>query len=62
MTYTPENPLRIGIIGAGGIVKQKHLPALKAMTQVRITAVANSSLKSAQAFIDEHPPGAKAHE
>lgn len=62
MTYSPENPLRIGIIGAGGIVKQRHLPALKAMPQVRITAVANSSLKSAQAFIDEHTPDAHAHE
>lgn len=62
MAYTPENPLRIGIIGAGGIVKQRHLPALKALPQVRITAVANSTLASAQAFCAEHAPEAKAFE
>lgn len=62
MAYTPETPLRIGIIGAGGIVKQRHLPALKAMPEVRITAVANTSLKSSEAFIAEHAPGAKAFE
>jgi predicted dehydrogenase len=60
MAYTPDNPLRIGIIGAGGIVKQRHLPALKAMPHVRITAVANSTLASAQAFCAEHAPQARA--
>ncbi len=60
MAYTPDSPLRIGIIGAGGIVKQRHLPALKAMPNVRITAVANSTLASAEAFCAEHAPQAKA--
>ncbi len=59
---TPHTPLRIGIIGAGGIVRQRHLPALKAMPHVRITAVANSTLASAQAFCDEHAPEAVAME
>ncbi len=62
MAYSADNPLRIGIIGAGGIVKQRHLPALQAMPEVRITAVANTSLKSSEAFIAEHAPGAKAYD
>lgn len=52
--------VRIGIIGAGGIVRQRHLPAFRAMPEVRITAVANSSLGSAQAFCRDHAPGAVA--
>lgn len=57
-----DKVVRIGIIGAGGIVKQRHLPALKAMPEVKITAVANSSLKSAQRFCDEHAQDAKVFE
>jgi predicted dehydrogenase len=55
-----SSPLRIGIIGAGGIVRLRHLPALMAMPQVRIVAVANSTLASAQAFIDENKLSARA--
>ncbi len=51
--------LRIGIIGAGGIVKQRHLPALLAMPDVRITAVSNSTPASSEAFRDQHAPGAE---
>ena len=57
-----NKPLRIGIIGAGGIVKQRHLPALLAMPEVQIVAVANQSLGSTQRFIDEFVPGARALE
>jgi predicted dehydrogenase len=59
---TPSSPLRIGIIGAGGIVKHRHLPALLAMPEVTIVAVANSSLASAQAFVTQHLPQARAVE
>jgi predicted dehydrogenase len=59
---TIDKTLRIGIIGAGGIVRQRHMPAFKAMPQVRITAVANSTLASAQAFCAEHAPEAQALE
>lgn len=52
-------PLRIGIVGAGGIVKQRHLPGLRALPGIQITAVANSSLASAEAFCREFAPEAK---
>jgi len=56
----PETPpLRIGIVGAGGIVKQRHLPGLRALPGIQITAVANSSLASAEAFCREFAPEAK---
>jgi predicted dehydrogenase len=57
---TSSSPLRIGIIGAGGIVRDRHMPAFNTMPHVRITAVANSTLASAQAFCAEHAPGAMA--
>jgi predicted dehydrogenase len=62
MTYTPENPLRIGIVGAGGIVRQRHVEALKAMPNVKITVVANQTLASAKKFVAELVPGARAVE
>lgn len=54
-----DKPIRIGIIGAGGIVKQRHLPGLRAIPGVAITAVANSTLASAEAFCREFAPEAK---
>ena len=59
MANTADKELRIGIIGAGGIVKQRHLPALRAMSGVRITAVSNASPASSQAFCTEYAPEAK---
>ncbi|MDB6138724.1 MAG: putative dehydrogenase [Verrucomicrobiaceae bacterium] len=59
MAYAADQEIRIGIIGAGSIVKQRHLPALLAMPNVRITAVANSTPASSQAFRDQHAPGAE---
>ena len=56
----PTDLIRVGLIGAGGIVKQRHLPGFEALPNVRITAVANSSIDSAQRFIQEHAPGAEA--
>lgn len=52
--------IRVGFVGAGGIVKQRHLPGLRALPNVRITAVANSSLGSAEAFCRDFAPEAKA--
>lgn len=54
-----EQIIRIGIVGAGGIVKQRHLPGLLALPNVRITAVANSTLASAEAFCRGFAPEAK---
>ncbi len=50
--------LHIGIVGAGGIVLQRHLPALLAMPDVEIVAVSNSSYESSVRFCDEHLPHA----
>src|SRR6476620_5400428 len=38
--------LRIGIIGAGGIVKSRHLPALRRIEGVEVVAVSNRSRDS----------------
>ena len=62
MTHPAESELRIGIIGAGGIVKQRHLPALLAMPNVRITAVSNSTPASSRAFCDQHAKDARVFE
>lgn len=59
MTST-EQPIRIGIIGAGGIVKSRHMPGLRAIPGVQITQVTNRSLASAEAFCNEFAPEAKA--
>jgi len=40
--------LRIGIIGAGGIVEQRHLPGFAAIDGVEIRAVANRTTESAR--------------
>lgn len=50
--------LHIGIIGAGAIVKERHLPALLKMSDVEVTAVCNSTFESSQAFCQEHLPHA----
>jgi predicted dehydrogenase len=60
MKWSAQNPVRVGIIGAGGIVKQRHLPALLEMPEVRVEAVANHTLASAQRFCAQHVPGARA--
>ena len=52
--------IRVGFVGAGSIVKQRHLPGLRALPNIHISAVANSTLASAQAFCDEFAPEAKA--
>lgn len=57
---TPKNHqrLRIGIVGAGNIVRQRHLPALKKHPEVEIVAVSNASYESAEKFCREHIPHA----
>jgi predicted dehydrogenase len=45
--------LRIGIIGAGGIVKSRHLPALRAVEGVEVVAVCNRSRESGEAVARE---------
>jgi len=51
--------LRIGIIGAGGIVRLRHLPGLRQLPGIEIAAVSNSSLESARRFCEEFAPEAE---
>jgi len=45
--------IRVGIVGAGGIVGSTHLPGLRRMPGVEIVAVANRSLESSRRAADE---------
>lgn len=45
--------VRIGIIGAGGIVRTRHLPGLRKLPEVEIVAVCNRSRESGAAFAAE---------
>jgi predicted dehydrogenase len=60
MSNPPDNPapLRIGIVGAGDIVRQRHLPNLRSVPGIHIQAVANASLESAHSFCQQHAPEA----
>jgi len=48
-----RDKIRVGIIGAGGIVGSTHIPGLRRMPGVEIVAVANRSLESSQRAADE---------
>lgn len=41
------NPIRVGVIGAGGNTRKHHIPKLQAQSGVSVTAVANRSVASA---------------
>jgi predicted dehydrogenase len=49
----PDSPIRIGIVGAGAIVRQRHLPGLRVLDGVRVVAVANSTAASGEKFVSE---------
>src|SRR5688572_2250767 len=48
-----EEPIRVGIIGAGGIVSSVHVPGLKRQAGVELVSVANRSLESSRRAADE---------
>jgi len=58
MVQRNNHKLRVGIVGAGGIVRQRHLPALKQHHEVEIVAVSNSSYESAEQFCRDNLPQA----
>src|SRR5213595_543287 len=58
MSRNGNRKLRIGIIGAGGIVKQRHLPAFKRRSDLEIVAISNSTYESAEKFCQENVPTA----
>src|SRR5437879_12337378 len=49
-----NHKLRIGIVGAGNIVRTRHLPALKKTPDVEIVAVSNSIYESSEKFCREY--------
>ena len=46
-----EEDIRVGLIGAGGNVRNRHIPGFRKAEGVAILAVANRSLESAQRLI-----------
>ena len=48
-----ERPIRVGIVGAGGIVSSVHVPGLKRQPGVELVAVANRSLESSRRAAEE---------
>src|ERR1700737_1054453 len=58
MTQKNNHKLRIGIGGAGGIVRTRHLPALKKNPDVEIVAVSNSTYESSEKFCRNDLPQA----
>jgi predicted dehydrogenase len=58
MTRTNNHKLRIGIVGAGEIVRTRHLPALKRHPEAEIIAVSNSTYESSEKFCAENLPHA----
>src|SRR6476646_3738537 len=58
MSRTNNHKLRIGIIGAGAIVRDRHLPGLNKHPEVEIVAVSNSTYESAEKFCQENAPHA----
>ena len=58
MTHKNNHKLRIGIVGAGSIVRARHLPALKKNSEVEIVAVSNSTYESSEKFCRENLPHA----
>jgi len=53
-----NHKLRIGIVGAGNIVRARHLPALKKYPEVEIVAVSNSTYESSENFCRGNLPHA----
>ena len=49
----PSDVVRIGIVGAGGIVRQRHMPGLRAIPGVEVVSVCNRRRESAEAFAAE---------
>ena len=58
MNQKNNQKLRIGIIGAGEIVRRRHLPALQRNPDVEVVAICNSTYESAEKFCQENAPHA----
>jgi predicted dehydrogenase len=49
----PHTPLRVGLVGAGANTRSKHIPGLRAVPGVEITAVCNRRAESTAAALRE---------
>jgi predicted dehydrogenase len=49
--------IRVGIVGAGGITRRRHIPGLQAIDGVEIVSVCNRSRSSSQGVAKEHSIG-----
>ncbi len=58
MNSKNNNKLRLGIIGAGEVVRLRHMPALRRNPDVEIIAVCNATYESADKFCRENAPHA----
>ncbi|MDQ3199176.1 MAG: Gfo/Idh/MocA family oxidoreductase [Verrucomicrobiota bacterium] len=58
MNQKNNHKLLVGIVGAGEIVKRRHLPALQRHPDVEVVAICNSSYESADKFCRENAPHA----
>src|SRR5213083_419136 len=58
MTQKNNQKLRIGIVGAGSIVRARHLPAVKKHAEGEIVAVSNSTYESSEKSCHENLPHA----
>src|SRR5436190_14454121 len=58
MARTNHQKLRVGIVGAGDIVRTRHLPGLKRHSDVEVVAVSNATYESAEKFCQENAPNA----
>jgi len=53
VTASRQNPLRVGLIGAGANMRAVHIPGFRRIPECDIVAVANRSLESSQRVADE---------
>ncbi len=49
-----SDPIRIGLIGAGAVVQVAHLPVLKRLKNVQLTAICDSDLPKARALAERY--------
>ena len=54
LMHKNNHKLRVGIVGAGNIVRTRHLPALEKNPDVEIVAVSNSTYESSEKFCREY--------
>ncbi|MCY4365561.1 MAG: Gfo/Idh/MocA family oxidoreductase [Chloroflexi bacterium] len=49
-----EEPIRVGLIGAGGNVRNRHIPGFQGVEDCELVAVANRSIESGRAIADQY--------